>query len=204
MQTTRLPLIKCATELITYTTTDYGGSVITTLLAPSPAPSSKSTGTGVRSTHKRCVSLSDMKRQRPSAAEAARARSQLRQLRHVHNISAKVWDAQVRRWSLAVALDAPHCNVSRPRVGRRAVSDDTSTTEHGGGREGPFTTQAAQARPQHQCQSLGRPGSAPEPCRVAHLTRRIATSLDLAWAVGAHRRVSPFQYPRSLNFTLNL
>ena len=102
-------LIKCATELITYTTTDYGGSVITTLLAPSPAPSSKSTGTGVRSTHKRCVSLSDMKRQRPSAAEAARASSQLRQHRHVHNISGKAWDAQARRWSLAGRI----CDLTR-------------------------------------------------------------------------------------------
>ena len=48
------------------------------------------------------------------------------------------------------ALDAPHRTVSRPSVGRHAVSDDTSTSKNGGGQEGSLTAQAARARPQHR------------------------------------------------------
>ena len=80
--------------------------------------------------------------------------------------------------ALWVALDVRHRTVALdllPPGTARRVSDGTSTSENGGGRESSLTTPAAQARPQHRLRGLGRPGSAPGPCG-SHLTCGIAPS----------------------------
>ena len=102
-----------------------------------------------------------MTRQRARTAEAERARSRLRQLKHVHRAGSEVWDAQARlpgpcgshlRRAASHRLSTFHLT-----VGRHAVSDDTSASENGGGQGGSLTTQAAQARPQSRLRGLGRP-----------------------------------------------
>ena len=69
-----------------------------------------------------------------------RARSRLRELEHVHSTGSEVGDAQAWLRDL-VGRSGAHLTggiaPSLDHVGRHAVSDDTSTSENGGGREGP-------------------------------------------------------------------